>query len=198
MGDLRLATDTVELRLITPRHAQQLFRLARDPDVSRYLQWSPHRTIDDSLAYIKDCHRLWHQRVAFLFGIFEVASDDLIGSIGLSGIDRANARAEVGTWLGTEFQGRGYNLHAKACVFAFGITTLELCRLELISRVDNEPSLKALGRLPGAIDEGVQHLRLRRDEHSFDARMFALTADTYTPSDYPDVTIAAGSFSSPL
>lgn len=189
MASPRITCGPMQLRLITPRSAHQLFQLARDPELSRYLSWRPHRSLDDSLAHIDDTHRLWRRRIAFLPGVFDVAERSLVGSIGVSGIDRANHRAEVGTWIGIPHRGRGYNLHAKAAIFAFCFEVLALRRVELLVRCDNERSLVAAAQLPGVLDEGIQHMRIARDGESHDARMFAITRASYDPSAYPSVVI---------
>src|SRR4051794_20557098 len=101
--------DTVELRMITPRHADRLYALARDPEVSTMLQWPPHRSVDESLEFIHDARRLWELRRAWIVGVFDVASGALLGSTGIAHIDPTNRRGEIGTWFGTAHQGNGHN-----------------------------------------------------------------------------------------
>ena len=72
MSNFRLTCGTVQLRLVTPRSAPQLFALARDPELSRFLQWQPHASIEDSLSYIEDTKSLWERRIAYLPGIFDI------------------------------------------------------------------------------------------------------------------------------
>lgn len=186
---MRLTCDRVQLRLITPRSASQLFQLARVPTLSHTLQWEPHQSVDDSLAYIAHARSLWTRRVAFMPGIFDLENEWLVGATGISGIDRSNHRGEVGTWIGIPYQGTGVNRLAKAAIFALGFEVLGLRRLELLVRVDNERSLAATAKLPGIIDEGVQHLRLFKRGIGYDARMFAITTETYDRAAYPAVEI---------
>jgi RimJ/RimL family protein N-acetyltransferase len=188
-GSPRAQAGSIELRLTTPRSAQQLFALARDPHVSTMLQWPAHKTVDDSLQFIHDARALWEREAAWLPGIFHTDRDDFIGCIGLSSIDRANLRAEVGTWLGIPHQGHGYNLYAKAAVVRVAFEVLGLRRLELLVRVDNERSLSAARRLPAIRDEGIQFDRIKRDETSYDARCFSLLARDYDPTAWPSVII---------
>lgn len=181
----------VELRRLTPRSAHQLFAMAREGDLTTYLAWQPHRTIDDSLSYIDDTWRLWDRRTAFLPGIFERERDRLIGTTGLIHIDRANRCAEVGSWIGIPHQGRGYNVPSKAAVFALAFDILGIQRLEMLVRVDNERSISAVEKIPCVIDEGILHRRIwsPSDSTSIDARIFAVTRETWDPSLLPAVTI---------
>jgi ribosomal-protein-alanine N-acetyltransferase len=175
--------------MITPRTAAQLFALARDPELSRHLQWSAHETIDDSLEYVHDTRTLWERGRAWLPGIFDHERAQLVGCIGLSSIDRPNRRAEVGTWIGIPFQHTGINLHAKAAVATVAFELLDIDRLEFLCRVDNEASIHAMRRLPGSREEGVLAERIRCDDHAHDAVLFALLKTGFDPAAYPAVEI---------
>ena len=188
MPQLRLTCGPIELRLATPRAAPQLFQLARDPEVSQYLQWHAHTSIEDSLAYIREAARLWRRGIAYLPAVFDIERQTLLGSTGISSIDRTNRRAEVGTWLGVRHQGAGLNLPIKAAVFQLGFGQLGLERLELLVRTDNERSLAATRKLPALTDEGVQHARIWAAGEPHDAVMFSIVRGDWDPTDWPPVT----------
>ncbi len=175
--------------MITPRSAGQLFALARDPAVSAKLQWPAHESIDDSLAYVHDTRALWQRGRAWLPGIFDHERGQLVGCTGISCIDRPNHRAEVGTWIGTPFQGGGYNLASKAAVAVVAFDLLDLARLELLTRVDNPRSIAALRKLPGIREEGVVAQRIWKDGVGHDAIQFALLKTEFDRTAYPPVTI---------
>jgi RimJ/RimL family protein N-acetyltransferase len=185
----RVRCGDVELRLVTPRAAHQLYALARDPAVSAQLQWSAHRSVDDSLEYVHDARSLWQQGRAWLPGIFDHACEQLVGCTGISSIDRPNRRAEVGTWIGVPYQGRGFNLSSKAAVATFAFEHLDIARLEFLTRVDNERSIAAMRRLPGIREEGVLGRRIWRDGVGHDAVMFALLAEEFDPAAWPAVEV---------
>jgi len=185
----RVRCGSIELRLVTPRSAHQLFALARDPAVSDQLQWHAHETVDDSLEFIHDSRSLWQRGRAWTPGIFDHARGQLVGCTGVHGIDRPNRRAEVGTWIGVPFQGAGYNLESKAAVAAFAFEHLELERLEYLVRTDNERSIAAMRRLPGIREEGVLAQRIWRDDVGHDAIMFALLARDFQADEWPAVDV---------
>lgn len=189
MPSPRVRCGPVELRLITPRAAHQLFALARDPAVSRMLQWSAHESVDDSLEFIHDARALWQRGRAWLPGIFDHERAQLVGCIGLSSIDRPNRRAEVGTWIGVPFQGAGYNVPAKAALATFAFEHLDLARLEFLTRVDNPRSLAAMRTLPGIREEGVLAERIWRDDVGHDAALFALLAREFDRERWPAVMV---------
>ncbi len=59
----------------------------------------------------------------------------------------------------------------------------------MLVRTDNEGSLAATAKLPGVVDEGVQHMRLFKHDIGHDAQMFALTVDNYYSAAYPPVEL---------
>ncbi len=189
----RVRCGAIELRLVTPRAAHQLFALARDPAVSAQLQWSAHETVDDSLEYIHDSLALWQRGRAWLPGIFDHEREQLVGCTGIHGIDRPNRRAEAGTWIGVPFQGRGYNLESKAALATFAFDHLELARLEFLTRIDNPRSLAAMRKLPGVREEGVLGQRIWRGGVGHDAVLFALLADEFDPGAWPSVELVINS-----
>lgn len=179
--------------MVTPRSAGQLFALARDPAVSRMLQWAPHETVEDSLEYVHDARSLWQRGRAWLPGIFDHERAQLVGCTGISSIDRPNRRAEVGTWIGVPFQGRGYYRPAKAAVAVLAFDHLELERLEFLCRVDNDRSIAAMRSLPGIREEGVLAQRIWRDGTGHDAVLFALLKSEFDRDAYPEVVVDARS-----
>lgn len=192
MTSMRISSGPIELRLPELDDDARLFALASDPDLTRFLQWPTHRTTDDSRSYIVDARALWARRVALLPCIYRTSDDELLGAIGVSHIDRPNARAEVGTWLGTGFQRQGFNLPAKAAIFRFAFEVLGLHRLELLVRTDNAASLRSMERLPGVQHEGVARMRIRTADVSHDAHTFAITSADWEPAAWPDVRIEGG------
>jgi len=186
----QITTDLIELRLLTPRSAQQLLRLASDAELTRFLQWPAHQTIDDSLSFIHDARRLWEQELAFLPGIFDRNTEQLVGSIGLSAIDAANRRAEIGTWIGSQFQRTGYNRHAKAALLTYAFHDVGLERIEFIVRSDNAHSIASIASMPGIVHEGRLRRRIVSQDAAFDGELFALIREDWNPADWPAAVVA--------
>lgn len=178
----------VLLRLPTSADAEALYQLASDPELTRYLQWPPHDSVNASLEYIQEARSLWDRRLAWLPSIFR-SDGELVGGIGISHLDRANRRAELGTWIGRPYQRAGYNLAAKAAAFHYAFHVLGLHRLELVAHVDNESSLRSLAALPGVEYEGLARMRIWKDGAPHDAHVHAITSATYDPTAWPEAVV---------
>ena len=124
----RISTDRLILRPFDLADARDVQHLAGDYAVSR-TTLIPH-PYPDGLAGIwiasiqKDIKR---GKVA-AFAITLARSGRLIGSIRLQ-IDRANARGELGFWIGKPFWGQGYATEAVRAVIGYGFSDLGLHRI---------------------------------------------------------------------
>ncbi|MBB4634074.1 GNAT family N-acetyltransferase [Longimicrobium terrae] len=78
----RFTTGRLIIRRAQPSDAGAMFeRWAQDPDVTRYLSWTPHRRVEDTEAYLAFCTRQWEARREFVWMLQAAESDTLIGSI---------------------------------------------------------------------------------------------------------------------
>lgn len=104
--------DVQSERLIMRRHTAEdagdiLSSYASDPDVTKYLLFAPHKTLQDSLDFIRWSDEQW-ERHSFCFIIFSKADMKLIGGIGLELDDVARHVAKVGYCFAKDEWGKGY------------------------------------------------------------------------------------------
>jgi len=68
----RIETSRLLLRKATPQDVDSIFsRYASDPEVTRYVGWPMHRSIDDTHAFLKFNDAEWLQWPAGLYLIEE-------------------------------------------------------------------------------------------------------------------------------
>ena len=48
-----LYTKSLMLRKITLEDAQDIFGYSKDPEVTRFVTWEPHKSIDDSINFLR-------------------------------------------------------------------------------------------------------------------------------------------------
>ena len=93
---------------------------------------------------------------AVTFAITTQADGDLVGAIGLT-LERSDARAELGYWIGKPFWNRGYATEAARAVVRYGFGQLGLERIHASYFAGNTTSGRVLRKI------GMQHEgRLRR------------------------------------
>jgi ribosomal-protein-alanine N-acetyltransferase len=153
VDDLRVSGPRLFLRLPDLSDAPGLFRMASDPEVTRYFSWGPYEHEDDARAYLE---RLPAQRERgeHLDLVVMHREDGPIGITGLSEISRRDRRGMVGTWFGRPWWGTGANAESKALIGHLAFHVLGFERLGAYTNVLHRRSQSALQAL-GFRREGV-------------------------------------------
>ena len=101
----------------------------------------------------------------------------IIGQISVSSVQWGAAlNASIGYWISQSHAGFGFMPEACALVIDHCFSTLQLHRLEINIRPENQPSLTVVKKL-GFRDEGVRKAYLHINGQWADHRTFALTKD---------------------
>lgn len=105
-----LSTPRLVLRPFVPEDGAEMFRVwASDPQVTRFLRWTPHKDEAESLALA----RQWAaDRQAHQWAIVRGCDGQLMGSIGVVPAEDDPALWEPGYCLGRDFWGKGYMTEA--------------------------------------------------------------------------------------
>jgi [ribosomal protein S5]-alanine N-acetyltransferase len=143
----------LSLQVLRADHAEALFELGRNPDISRFFSWKPYEVVDEAAAFIDSLTRQRETGERYELGIF-AGEEELLGITGFSDVSHRDRRAVLGTWLGRPHWGSGANRDSKALVLALGFRCLGLLRVTALVSPQNVRSVAALQRL-GFVHEGV-------------------------------------------
>lgn len=125
------------------------------PTLSQWLPWAtPAYARTDAETWIAHCMRRRETEDEFHFGAFDVASGELLGSVGLNHRIRASRSAHLGYWVADDARGRGVAVEAAKQAARFGFDTLGLQRLVIQVQPENRASLRVAIKL-GAVCEGI-------------------------------------------
>jgi RimJ/RimL family protein N-acetyltransferase len=136
--------DTSRLTLRRPRSrdADAIFAgYASDPEVTRYLGWPRHRTVDDTRAFLAFSDSEWERWPAGPYLIFERGTERLLGGTGLA--FEATFRAMTGYVIVREDWGRGYATEALSAMVDLA-PRLGVVRLYALCHTDHLPSWRVL------------------------------------------------------
>jgi RimJ/RimL family protein N-acetyltransferase len=174
---VRLTGQSLTLRYAEPGDALPLFRLASDPEVTRWFSWGPYTTADQPRAYIERLQgeRERGERLDF---VIDADADGVIGVTGLSELSRRDRRAMVGTWLGRSHWGSGANAQSKALILHLAFVVCGLERVGAYSNPSNERSTRALEKL-GFRHEGVLRAWHRHGDVDHDVNVFGLLREEW-------------------
>ena len=138
--------ETERLLLRRPRRSDEpavFSRYASDPDVTRYMSFPTHQSLDDTRAFIEWCDTLWARwPKAGPLLVFARDGVTLLGGAGI--VNDSETVAQIGYILARDVWGRGYATEALlASVEAARAAGVR--RLEAGVHVDHQPSCRVGG-----------------------------------------------------
>ena len=120
----RLNDDT-ELRLLEPRYAQEIFDLidTNRSHLQNWLDWVERtHSVDDTKAYCSLALEQCSQGKSLVVGIWHHSR--FAGIVGLEDINTFAGTAEIGYWLGEEFEGHSLVTNTCRAIIAHAFGTL--------------------------------------------------------------------------
>lgn len=148
----RFLTERLLLRSPVPEDAEAIFRsYARDPEVTRYLVWSPHRDISETRAFLQRAAEARRSKSEFTWAITLRSSGELIGMIALR---ITLPRADFGYVVARPHWNRGYVTEAARTIGRWALDEEGIHRLWALCDVDNPASVRVLEKL-GMAREGI-------------------------------------------
>lgn len=133
----------------------------------------------DARARIDVCRADWLRGELFSFAILD-ADGRLLGSVGLSQVNRLHRSANAGYWLRASAQGQGLAARALALVARFGFERLGLIRVEIVAEPGNLASRRTAERA-GARFEAIARNRIWSRDQPADAAVYSLVPDDLAP-----------------
>lgn len=128
------------------KFAERMFELSKAPQVSRALGLEISKLQDtiDFINFIKLEEEAARQYSRVIYD----NDEGLVGVITLKDIDSKQKRCHIGTWIGHEYWGRGYNEWAKKEILSIAFQELDLQYVFAGAKKENIRSLKAQEKLP--------------------------------------------------
>ena len=139
--------ETPRLILRVPRmdDAGTIFEeYAQDEEVTRYLIWRPHKSIDDTRTFLNHAYERWQKGTEYTWAMTLKGKDALIGTIAL----RINIpKADFGYALARKYWNQGYMTEAAKAVVDWAFAQSEIFRVWAICDVDNIASARVFEKL---------------------------------------------------
>jgi RimJ/RimL family protein N-acetyltransferase len=140
-----ILTERLRLRPPTEADAERIFaRYGQDAEVCRYMSWTPHRSIDDTLAFLRQIVASNSEGRSLGFLIFSRPSGELLGSVG-GAIEKH--RMQFGYCLARDAWGHGFATEAASAFVAAALSIPALCRIQAFCDVENRASAHVLEKI---------------------------------------------------
>ena len=139
-----LKTERLTLRQLLSSDANEIFALRSDPNVNKYLDREPGKSIDDAKTFIQIINENIQRNDSIYWAITLSNKDKLIGTICLFNFSDNNLMAEIGYELLPGYQGLGIMHEATSKVIDFGIQHIGLNSIKAYTHSENQRSTRLL------------------------------------------------------
>lgn len=139
-----LETERLILRKMTLDDAKAVFAYASDPEVTHYVIWEMHRTIEDSTAFLELALDKYESGGEPDWGIVYKGGHCFVGTCGFVNWDVDHTRAEIGYVLHKDYWGRGLMPEAVRAMIGFGFEQMGLNRIEARCIAKNTASARVM------------------------------------------------------
>jgi len=174
-----LTGTVLTLEPLDERHAPDLFAAMQDEEVCRYLAWPPPKTLDETLALVRDARDLMARRQSIVWAQVWNATGRAIGSTRLLDVRPADRQVEIGsTFLARDFWRTPANTESKYLLLTYCFERLECVRVALKTDGRNVRSQEAIARL-GAVREGVLRRHMNVRGYQRDTVYFSILAEEW-------------------
>ena len=167
------------LEAIDERHAPGIFDVMRDEEVCRYLAWDPPKSLDETLALVREAKDAMARGQAIVYAQVWNATGRAIGSTRLLDVRPADRQVEIGsTFLGRDYWRTPANTESKYLFLRHCFESLGCVRVALKTDGRNLRSQEAIARL-GAVREGVLRRHMRIKNYQRDTVYFSILDDEW-------------------
>ena len=167
------------LEAIDERHAPGIFEAMRDDEVCRYLAWDPPKSLDETLALVREAKDVMARGQAIVYAQVWNATGRAIGSTRLLDVRPADRQVEIGsTFLGRDYWRTPANTESKYLFLRHCFESLGCVRVALKTDGRNLRSQEAIARL-GAVREGVLRRHMRIKGYQRDTVYFSILDDEW-------------------
>ena len=148
-----ISDGSVRLRLRADADTPAIVAACQDPEIAR---WTRVPDAYDEAAAAEWAAESSRQQAAGegIHVLIVDETDDLLGSMGVQGLNRAERRCGLGYWLAPEARGRGVMTGAVRLMSDWVLETLPVDRIEIAIQQENHAS-RAVAERAGYTFEGV-------------------------------------------
>ncbi|MBX9628652.1 MAG: GNAT family N-acetyltransferase [Gemmataceae bacterium] len=173
---LTLSTDRLVLRPFAEADAPALFPLAANPAVTRFTLWEHHKTLDDTLVFVRDYAQSRYMEGTpepYAITFRDDPKGEPVGAVGCFWASRPNGGMELGYWLAEPYWGRGLVVEACRAVVSEAFAACHPQRVQARVIAGNDPSRRVLDKL-GFRHEGTLRSSLFRRGRYEDVLMYSV------------------------
>lgn len=176
----RLETERLILRPLNPTDAKNIFEYAKNPKVSQFTLWEPHRDIADSLKFITEyAQPLYKEQVPEPFGIFLKGNlKTVIGTVGCFWVSKPSQSMELAYAIAEPHWGKGLIAEASDAILDYCFKNLKVNRIQARCKIENKASSKVMEKI-GMTYEGTLKSAIYHRSRFWDMQYYSMLKANY-------------------
>jgi RimJ/RimL family protein N-acetyltransferase len=185
-NEFLISDGSIGLRQFTLEDVSLLFNAVHESmaQLSAWMVWAhPNYSMEDTRAFVLKCGPGWEKGEQYSFAMIDLQGGQFLGSVGLSGVNRAHGFANLGYWVRTGKTRNGVATSATRMAARFSFETLGLNRVELLVPTANVASQRVAEKA-GAKREGLLRKRLRLNGMAHDSFVYSLVVEPIYRADF--------------
>jgi len=170
-----IETPRLRLRLPEVADAQAIFdQYGQDAEVTRYLIWQPHKSIEETIQFLKRVLAGWQEGKSFSWVITRKPDYQLMGMVALR---IEEYKANLGYLLARPYWGQGYMTEAVQALVDLVLAQPEIYRVWAVCDIENHASARVLEKVgmscEGVLRRWISHPNISAEPR--DCRCYSLT-----------------------
>ena len=158
----RFETKRLVLRRIEDDDYEDMFEYSADLEVTKYLTWQPHATVNETKEYILNLQKRYEAGKFFDWGLVYKEDGRFVGTCGFTSINITQNTSEIGYVLSKKYWGMGLIPEALESIMDFGFSYFGFDKIEARFLDGNENSKKVMqkaGMVFEKTDRNVLHIK---------------------------------------
>ena len=139
-----LTTERLTLRQLSINDQQDIFALRSDPEINKYLDREPSKTVEDVINFINKITDNIKNNNSIYWVITLTKTETFVGTICLFNFSNEKNSCEIGYELMTSFQGQGIMKEAIELVIDYVFQALKFQNIVAFTHRNNQRSTKLL------------------------------------------------------
>ncbi|MCM3360089.1 GNAT family protein [Psychrobacillus sp. MER TA 171] len=179
-GDLpQLETERLILRKITLGDAEDMYTYGSNPEVSKYVTWDQHNTIEDTKEFIHFILKQYEKKDIAPWGIEYKETGQFIGTIDFVQWQIKHDSAEIGYVLSPDYWGQGLTTEAAEALIHFGFNHMDLIRIQARCFVENVGSSRVMEKV-GMSYEGTMRKGMKVKGKHVDLKIYSILKEDFS------------------
>ncbi len=178
-GTISISTERLLLRKFRIEDAPQMFtNWASDKEVSNFMRWSKHKTIEETKKSINRRVESYIDNSYYVWAIILKQTEEAIGSIGLFIESEEDLCGKVAYCIGKNYWGQGIATESLKAILEFAFNEVGFNRIEAYCSVNNVGSGQVMKKA-GMTFEGIAKQKYKSAFGFEDSNMYGIVKDDY-------------------